>query len=32
VALLLLPMILAPARRVLGQGAVHPLVRAAAAT
>ena len=32
VALLLLPTILAPARRALGRGAVHPLVRAAAAT
>jgi hypothetical protein len=31
VALLLLPTILAPARRALGRGAVHPLVRAAAA-
>jgi hypothetical protein len=31
VALLLLPTILAPARRALGHGAVHPLVRAAAA-
>jgi hypothetical protein len=30
VALLLLPTILAPARRALGRGAVHPLVRAAA--
>ncbi len=32
VALLLLPTILAPGRRALGRGAVHPLVRAAAAT
>jgi hypothetical protein len=31
VALLLLPTILASARRALGRGAVHPLVRAAAA-